>query len=300
MNTLRTPDSRFENLPGYSFAPNYIDTLTGYEGIRAHYLDEGNPDATEVFLCLHGEPSWSYLYRKMIPIFAQAGVRVIAPDLLGFGKSDKPVDEDTYTFDFHRNFLMRFIEALDLTNITLVCQDWGGVLGLTIPQDMPERFKRLLIMNTGIMTGEVNEAFIEWKAFIESDDDVPIFEVFKRHAPGISDAEAQAYEAPYPDKSYKAGVRKFPSLVATRPDSPGVDTSLKALEFWSKQWTGDTFMAVGMQDKMLGPEVMGHMQHLINGCPEPFEVPEADHFVQEHGELVATKALEHFCLRPSK
>lgn len=296
MKTLRTPDERFENLPGYSFAPNYIDDLPGYEGIRAHYLDEGDSDASEVFLCLHGEPSWSYLYRKMIPIFAKAGVRVIAPDLLGFGKSDKPVDDEVYTFDFHRNFLMRLIERLDLQNITLVCQDWGGVLGLTIPHDMSERFKRLLIMNTGIMTGEVNEAFIEWKDFIESDENTPIYEVFKRHAPGISDEEAMAYEAPYPDKTYKAGVRKFPSLVAQSPDAPGVDTSMKAISFWSEQWSGPTFMAVSMQDKMLGPEVMGHMQHMIKGCPEPMEVPEADHFVQEEGEEVALNALKQFWL----
>ncbi|MEM0964718.1 MAG: haloalkane dehalogenase [Verrucomicrobiota bacterium] len=231
MRKLRTPDERFEGLPDYPFKPHYIETLPGYEDLRAHYLDEGNPDSKEIFLCLHGEPSWSYLYRKMIPIFASAGVRVIAPDLLGFGRSDKPIDQDVYTFLFHRNFLLRFIEALDLKNITLVCQDWGGVLGLTLPHEMPDRFIRLLIMNTGIMTGQVNEAFKEWKGFIESDEDTPIYEIFKRHAPGISDAEALAYEAPFPNKSYKAGVRKFPSLVASRPDFPGVSTSLKAIQF---------------------------------------------------------------------
>lgn len=294
MKKLRTPDDRFGGLPGYSFEPNYIEQLPGYEGLRVHYLDEGNPESEDIFLCLHGEPSWSYLYRKMIPVFASAGVRVIAPDLLGFGRSDKPTEESDYTFDFHRNLLLRFIEALDLKNITLVVQDWGGVLGLTLPQDMPERFKRLLIMNTGIMTGEVNDAFREWKAFIESDEDTPIFEVFKRHAPGISDSEALAYEAPFPDKTYKAGVRRFPSLVASRPDFPGVETSLEAIPFWSEQWEGETFMAIGMRDKMLGPDVMYHMKELINGCPEPLEIPEADHFVQEHGELVAKRALEHF------
>ncbi|MEM9541679.1 MAG: haloalkane dehalogenase [Cyanobacteria bacterium P01_E01_bin.42] len=297
IEVLRTPDERFQNLPGFDFQPHYIEDLPGFEGIRGHYLDEGNPDSDEIFLCLHGEPTWSYLYRKMIPVFTAAGVRAIAPDLLGLGRSDKPVDAEVYTFDFHREYLLRFIEALDLQNITLVCQDWGGVLGLTLPHEMPERFKRLLIMNTGIMTGEVSEAFFEWKAFLDSDPDVPIFEVMKRHAPGITDAEAQAYEAPFPNKDYKAGARRFPALVATRSDFPGVETSLKAIPFWSEQWEGETFMAIGMQDKMLGPDVMYHMKDLIKGCPEPLELPEADHFVQEQGALVAVKALEHFGLQ---
>ena len=198
-----------------------MKTCRGYEGLRGHYLDEGGSGASEVFLCLHGEPSWSYLYRKMIPVFTTAGVRVVAPDLLGFGRSDKPVDEEVYTFHFHRDYLLRFIEALDLRNITLVCQDWGGLLGLTLPQDMPERFSRLLIMNTALNVGEgTGEAFAEWKALIDSDPDVPIAEVFRRHAPGISEAEAQAYEAPYPTPEYKAGVRKFPALVAETPTFP--------------------------------------------------------------------------------
>ena len=296
IQALRTPDERFEKLPGFQFTPHYLEDMPGYEGLRGHYLDEGQAESNEVFLCLHGEPSWSYLYRKMIPCFVKAGVRVIAPDLLGFGRSDKPISEDEYTFDFHRNYLMRFIETLDLHNITLVCQDWGGVLGLTLPHDMHARFKRLLIMNTGIMTGTVNDAFVEWKELIESNEDTPIFSVFKQHAPGISDEEAIAYEAPFPNKEYKAGVRKFPSLIATNEKAPGVATSLKALSFWSERWTGETFMAVGMQDEMLGPTVMSHMRQLIKGCPEPLEIHTAGHFVQEEGELVATEALKHFKL----
>ena len=293
---LRTPDDRFENLPDFPFQPHYLDDLPGYEGLRGHYLDEGDPNATEVFLCLHGEPSWSFLYRKMIPVFVKAGARVVAPDLLGFGRSDKPVDEEAYTFDFHRNYLMRLIERLDLQRVTLVCQDWGGVLGLTIPQDMPERFERLLIMNTGIMTGQVNDAFIEWKALIDSDPDVPIGEVMRRHAPGIRPEEVAAYEAPFPGVQYKAGVRKFPALIATRPDFPGVETSVRSISFWSERWKGETLMAVGMQDRMLGPEVMGHMREMISGCPEPMELEQAGHFVQEHGEEIARRALEHFGL----
>ncbi|MEM9386611.1 MAG: haloalkane dehalogenase [Pseudomonadota bacterium] len=294
VNALRTPDDRFTGLPDFPFDPHYVDDLPGYEGLRGHYLDEGDPSANHVFLCLHGEPSWSFLYRKMIPVFVESGARVIAPDLLGFGRSDKPIDDDTYTFDFHRNYLMRLIERLDLQGVTLVCQDWGGVLGLTIPQDMPERFKRLLIMNTGIMTGEVNDAFLAWKAFIDRHPDVPVGEVMRRNTPGIRPAEVAAYDAPFPDVRHKAGVRRFPSLVATRPDVPGVDTSLRAVSFWSEHWTGESFMAIGMRDPMLGPEVMGHMRALIAGCPPPMELADAGHFVQEQGEQIARNALAHF------
>ena len=296
IQALRTPDDRFENLPGYDFKPNYLEDLPGYEGLRGHYLDEGDPNAEDVFLCLHGEPTWSFLYRKMIPVFVSAGVRVVAPDLLGFGRSDKPVDDTVYSFDFHRNYLINLIKTLDLKRITLVCQDWGGLLGLTLPQDMPERFNRLLIMNTAIMTGQVTgTAFGQWKAFIESNPNVPIGKIMKKHTPGLTDEEAAAYEAPFPNQEYKAGPRTFPALVATRPDFPGVATSKKAIPFW-QNWDGDTFMAIGMQDKMLGPGVMHHMKALIKGCPEPLELNEAGHFVQEQGEIVAIKALEHFGL----
>lgn len=297
IQTLRTPDERFDNLSNYNFKPNYIDDLKGYEGLRAHYLDEGNSDAEDVFLCLHGEPSWSYLYRKMIPVFAKNGHRIIAPDLFGFGKSDKPVDEDTYTFHFHRNFLIQLIERLDLKNITLVCQDWGGLLGLTLPMDMPNRFKRLLIMNTALINGQpAGPVFEEWKREIVEPENVDLVEVFKKHAPGISQTDAEAYEAPFPDATYKAGVRKFPKLVAQEPHLEGVATSLKAAQFWNTKWQGESFMAVGMKDPMLGPSVMKHMQTLIKGCPEEWlEIPEGGHFVQEAGgELIAQKALEHF------
>ena len=140
----RTPDDRFADLPGYDFAPHYVDDLTGYEGLRVHYVDEGPQDAGRTFLCLHGQPTWSYLYRRMIPVFLETGARVVAPDWLGFGRSDKPVDDGVYTFHFHRNMMVALIEGLELHNVTLVCQDWGGLLGLTIPPAMPERFERLI------------------------------------------------------------------------------------------------------------------------------------------------------------
>ena len=145
---LRTPEERVASLSGFLYNPFYIEHLKGFEGLRMYYVDEGPQNADHIFLCLHGEPTWSYLYRKMIPIFTASGSRVVVPDYFGFGRSDKPVDESVYIFDFHRNSLMAFIEYLDLTNITLICQDWGGILGLTLPMDMIDRFSRLLVMNT--------------------------------------------------------------------------------------------------------------------------------------------------------
>lgn len=293
---LRTPEEKFENLVGYDFNPNYLSNLNGCENMRLHYLDEGQQESDETFLCLHGEPTWSYLYRKMIPIFVKTGARVIAPDLIGFGKSDKPVHEDTYTFEFHRNYLIDLIEKLDLYNITLVCQDWGGLLGLTLPQAMPERFKRLLIMNTGLLVEPVTDpAFLEWKKDITEPEELQLNTFMQKYTPTLSEQEALAYSAPFPDATYQAGVRKFPKIVAN-PDPVCIDVSSKAFPFWSNEWNGESFMAIGMKDKMLGPNIMNYMKDIINGCPKPLEVPEAGHFVQEFGEGVANEALKQFRL----
>jgi haloalkane dehalogenase len=297
MAVLRTDDSCFVGLPGYPFAPNYLEDLPGYEGIRVHYLDEGPSDAAVTFLCLHGQPAWSYLYRKMIPVFARAGYRVIAPDLLGFGRSDKPSDETIYTFDFHRGMLCALIQVLDLQNVVLVCQDWGGILGLTIPPAMPERFTRLLVMNTTIPLGEpVSDGFDRWRAFNRSRPDLDIAGLFQRSQPDLSSDEAAAYAAPFPDARYKAGVRRFPELVMTDPGMPGIAEAKRAVQFWTTEWSGPTFMAVGMADPVLGPDVMARLRTQIRGCPAPLEVPDVGHFVQEKGDLIARAALSAFGL----
>jgi haloalkane dehalogenase/tRNA(adenine34) deaminase len=291
---LRTPEDRFDDLPDYAFKPNFIEGLNGYDGLRGHYLDEGDKNSEEVFLCLHGEPTWSYLYRKMIPVFAKAGARVIAPDLLGFGKSDKPVSEDIYTFEFHRNYLLKLIEKLDLKNITLVCQDWGGLLGLTLPQEMSDRFKRLIIMNTGLLVEPVTApAFLEWKDDILQPSELKLDKFMQIYAPTLDDKEALAYAAPFPDASYQAGVRKFPKIVAN-PDQRCIEISNRAFPFWKNNWEGESFMAIGMKDKMLGPDIMHFMSDVIKGCPKPLEVENAGHFVQEFGDLVAKEALKKF------
>jgi pimeloyl-ACP methyl ester carboxylesterase len=295
-DVLRTPDERFEQLPDFSYKPNYLDGLKEYEGLRMHYLDEGPRDAANIFLCLHGEPTWSYLYRKMIPVFTAAGHRTVAPDYFGFGRSDKPVQDDVYQFDFHRGSLMAFIEHLELSNIVLVCQDWGGLLGLTLPMDLPDRFSRLLVMNTALGTGDVklSEGFMAWRKFVHDHPDFNVGQLMKRSCPLLADAEIAAYDAPFPDETYKAGVRRFPAMVPDHPKAQGAEISRRAREWLKTAWAGESFMAIGMQDPVLGPPVMKGLRKIIQGCPEPLEIADAGHFVQEWGEEIARKALEAF------
>jgi haloalkane dehalogenase len=294
---LRTPDDRLANLPDFGWRPKYIDTLPGYDGLRMAYIDEGEAGASEVFLCLHGQPSWSFLYRKMIPLFLESGARVVAPDLFGFGRSDKPVDDSVYGFHFHRNALLGLVEALDLTRITLVVQDWGGLLGLTLPVNdgFAARLHRLLVMNTTLAVGSPpSQGFLAWRAYNRANPDLAIAALMKRASPTLSDAEARAYEAPFPDARYKAGVRRFPELVMVAPDQEGVAESLAAAAFWHHRWQGQSFMAVGAADPVLGPPVMAALHAGIQGCPPPLMIAEAGHFVPEWGGPVARAALSSF------
>lgn len=293
ISALRTPDERFRDIPDFPYPPNHVDDLKGYEGLRMHYVDAGPPAAETTFLCLHGEPTWGYLYRKMIPVFTAAGHRVVAPDMFGFGRSDKPVDDAVYTFDFHRKALMAFIEKMDLRNVTLVCQDWGGILGLTLPMDMPERFSRLLVMNTTLGTGDVqlSQGFLDWRAWVRQNPDLAAGRLMKLTCPHLSETECTAYDAPFPDHTYKGGVRRFPELVPDRPDAPGAQLSRAARDWLRRQWAGPVFMAVGTQDPVLGPPVMQALRKDIAGCPEPYEHPEAGHFVQEWGAEIARAAM---------
>lgn len=304
INAVRTPDDRFTDLPGWPFMPKYVENLPGYDGLRMHYVDEGPADADVTFLCIHGEPSWAYLFRKMIPEFTKAGHRAIAVDMFGFGRSDKPTDDNLYTYHFHRNALLAFVEKLDLKNVCLVVQDWGGLLGLTLPMETPERYSRLIVMNTGLPAGEsAGEGFAAWRAFNRANPDLAVGGLMKRATPILTDDEVAAYDAPFPDQSFKGGVRRFPELVMLTPSkdepltdiaSEGVETSLKARKFWSENWTGDSFMAIGMQDPVLGPPAMAFLRSQIKDCPEPIELAEAGHFVQEWGGPVAQAALEKF------
>ena len=294
IEALRTDDSRFESIPDWPYRPKYLEDVAG-TGLRMHYIDEGPADAP-VFLCLHGEPTWAFLYRKMIPVFLDSGARVVAPDFFGFGRSDKPVDDAVYTWDFHRDSVLSFIKRLDLTDITLVLQDWGGILGLTVPVEMPERISGLLIMNTAFGTGtEPTPGFIEWRDYVANTPDLAVDRLMKRSCPQLSDAEAAAYEAPYPGPEYKGGVRRFPALVPTSRDMDGVEISRAAVKWWSTEFDGHSFMAIGEADPVLAA-VMPAIRERIKGCPEPLRLPDAGHFVQEWGDEVARAALDAWSL----
>jgi pimeloyl-ACP methyl ester carboxylesterase len=291
---MRTPDERFANLPGFPWAPNYLE----WQGYRVHYLDvkPGTGSSSRTLLCLHGEPTWSYLYRKMIPPFLAAGYRVVAPDFIGFGRSDKPELDEVYTFDFHRNMLLHLIEKLNLSHIALAVQDWGGLLGLTVPMEMPARFERLLIMNTALGTGDapLSDGFIAWRDYVNKNPGIDCGKLLARACPQLSPAEAAAYEAPYPDAASKAGVRRFPNLVPDRPDAPGAALSRRARDWWQNAWRGEAFMAIGAKDPVLGPPVMQALRKIIRNCPEPYIHAEGGHFLQEWGGDVTREALKQW------
>ncbi|MEI6441016.1 MAG: haloalkane dehalogenase [Alphaproteobacteria bacterium] len=295
MQALRTPDDRFTDLPDFPFVPHYVDDLPGYEGLRMAYVDEGQGDRT--FLCLHGEPSWSFLYRRMIPHFLASGARVVAPDLFGFGRSDKPVDDAVYGFHFHRKALLALVERLNLTNITLVVQDWGGLIGLTLPVDaaFAARLSRLLVMNTCLAIGaSPSDGFLAWRAYAKANPDLAVGALMGRGTPHLTPQEIAAYDSPFPDITYKAGARAFPERVMTDPGMEGIEESLKAFDFWSDTWTGQSFMAVGAADMVLGVPVMDILRSQIRGCPEPMIIPDGGHFVQEWGGPIAEAALKAF------
>ena len=235
MEVLRTPDDRFADLPGYPFAPNYLDIARGDGAgtLRVHYLDEGPSDATETVLLMHGEPSWSFLYRHMIPVLVGAGHRVLAPDLVGFGRSDKPTPRTEYTFQRHVDWMTAWLTGIDLGGITLVCQDWGGLIGLRLVAAMPERFRRVVAANTFLPTGdsEPGDAFLAWQKFSQEVETFPTgFIINGGCATELSPEVIAGYDAPFPDESYKEGARQFPLLVPTSPDDPAAAPNRAAWE----------------------------------------------------------------------
>lgn len=237
MKTLRTPDDRFRNLPGYPFDPNYVEVSDGEGGsLRIHYVDEGLKKAHPVLL-MHGEPAWSYLYRKMIPIVLDAGHSAVAPDLVGFGRSDKPTERSHYTYQSHVNWMQAWLDKTGLNHITLVCQDWGGLIGLRLVANNPDRFVRVVVANTGLPTGDtpITDAFLNWRKFsLEVPDlDVGAIITMACQKPLPQDVAA-AYNAPFPDDTYKEGARIFPSLVPIEPNDPASSANRKAWEVLSR------------------------------------------------------------------
>jgi haloalkane dehalogenase len=291
MDVLRTPDDRFNDLPGFPFAPHYADIA----GMRMHYVDEGPRDA-EVVLMLHGEPSWSYLYHKMIPVFVDAGYRAVAPDMVGFGRSDKPASQDDYTYQFHVDTVTALVEHLDLRRITLICQDWGGLIGLRIAAEHEDRFSRIVAANTFLPTGDLppGEAFLRWQQFSQTS---PVFEIGRIINNGTaSDLPAEvvaAYDAPFPDDTYKAGARKYPALVPTRPDDPASEPNREAwkvLDRWEKPFLtafGDSDPITRNADKAFQARVPG-----TKGQPHT-TIAGGGHFIQEdRGEELARVAVD--------
>jgi haloalkane dehalogenase len=277
--TIRTPDERFAALPEFPFAPRYVD----FEGARMHYLDEG-PQGGEVVLLLHGEPTWCFLYRRMIPPLVAAGCRVLAPDWIGFGRSDKYLRQADYSYERHVRSLTSFVEALDLRAITLVVQDWGGLIGLPWATEHEERMARLVILNTALPTGERSPGlgFRLWRGFARF---TPVFSagwiVKAALRRPVDAAVIRGYDAPFPDRRYKAGARAFPRLVPITPDAPFADRNRAAREAFGR-WEKPTLLRFGREDPILGRAGPGFLKTVkaLRG-QEMRWVEDAGHFVQE-------------------
>ena len=292
---LRTPDSRFDSLEGYSFAPHYLDvTAPGGPPLRMHYLDEGPRGGAPVLL-LHGEPTWSYLYRTMIGPLAAAGHRVLAPDLIGFGRSDKPTQLADYTYQRHVDWVTSWITALDLRDITVVVQDWGSLIGLRIAAEHPDRFAKLFIANGFLPTAQspTPRAFSIWRGFAKYSPVLPAGRIVdvgtvRRLSRGVRDG----YDAPYPDRRYQAGARAFPQLVPTSPDNPAVPANRAA---WAAlgRWDKPVLCVFGSRDPILGKADSALISHIPGAAGQPHARINAGHFIQEDaGPELARRLLD--------
>ncbi len=324
---IRTPDERFENLPGYNFSPHYIEI----EGLRIHYVDEGDGNAKPVLL-MHGEPTWSYLYRKMIPPIANAGHRVIAPDLMGFGRSDKPIHQEDYTYKKHVDIMTQFVEELDLNGITLFCQDWGSAIGLMVVANVPDRFDRIIVSNGNLpyfkgdakqaeqmfnkwvseaepevwdpASGDVfvggigpNASFIKWVAYALKAPELPIGDGIQEQTfITLSDEEVAAYDAPFPDERYKAGARVFPSLSMTH-----LEANTKAWEEVFHVWE-KPFLTAYAEHELVTRDGEKLFQKYVPGAKNQphVTIKDANHFIQDDkGEELAQLTID-FIARTSK
>lgn len=290
MDILRTPDDRFERLPGYDFAPHYVEVSAGDGSdtrLRIHHLDEGPADAP-VVLCLHGEPSWSFLYRHMVPVLVEAGLRVVAPDLVGFGRSDKPAHRSDHTYQRHVDWVRAAVfhptDSLDLNEVTLVCQDWGGLIGLRLVGEHPERFQRVVAANTFLPTGDTDpgEAFLAWQKYSQEVAELPVGRIVAGGCTTPLAAEVvAAYDAPFPDEAYKEGARQFPTLVPTRPDDPASAPNRAAWEGLSR--FDKPFLTAFSDQDPITRGADAALRRRVPGCAgQPHTIIEGGgHFLQE-------------------
>jgi haloalkane dehalogenase len=288
-DVFRTPDERFANLPGYDFEPLYADV----DGLRMHYIDEGARDGAPV-VCFHGEPTWAYLYRKIAAPLLEGGLRVVAVDMPGFGRSDKPVDRDWYTFERHYEHVSRVLAGLDLRDATVVVQDWGGAIGLRWAVEHADRVSRLVIMNTGLFTGRVSKGFLAWRDFAERTPDLPIGFIIdggtgSELAPGVK----EAYEAPFPSAESKAGAAAFPLLVPTSGESPGAAEMLAVSDELSR-WEKPALVMFSDSDPVFPYPRAGQVFcDLIPGAGDQVRIEGAAHFLQEDaGERIGERILK--------
>ncbi len=306
MKVLRTPDERFDRLPGFEYEPHYVEVSTGdgTGSLRVHYIDEGPPAATDTLALMHGEPSWCYLYRKMVPVLVGAGLRVIAPDLIGFGRSDKPTERGDYTFARHVEWMgAALFDVLGLSGLTLVGQDWGGLVGLRLVAERPDRFRRVVAANTGLPTGDLDmgEAFQAWLRFSQEVPELPVGRIVSGgcvdHLPPEIIA---AYDAPFPDESYKAGARQFPKLVPNHPDDPAAPANRRA---WEVLRGFDKPFLCAFSDR--DPITRGADQLFVSQVPGAQGQPHATitgagHFLQEDRGPELARVVADFVARTSK
>jgi haloalkane dehalogenase len=293
MDVFRTPDERFENLPGYPYQPHYVSV----DGLRLHHLDEGSG---ETVLCFHGEPSWSYLYRHMLDRLVANGYRVVCPDLVGFGRSDKPTDQGWYSYDRHVETVSRHIEQLDLEDVTVVVQDWGGPIGLRWAVENPDRVARLVILNTGLFSGRVSKGFMAWRDFVERTPDLPIGVIVQGGTTTELPPEVvAAYDAPFPSLESKAGASRFPMLVPLAPDQPGAAEML-AVKDALAGWEKPVLVAFSDTDPVFPYPIAGEQfTELIPSAGEQVRIEGAAHFLQEdRGVQIADVMMEAFSEAP--
>ena len=301
MQILRTPDKRFADLHEWTYEPTYTEVTAGEHTLRIAHYEAGRSDAVTTVLCMHGEPSWSYLYRKMIPVFTAAGHRVIAPDLVGFGRSDKPAHTSDYTYELHVDWMSQWLVANDLGSLTLVCQDWGGLIGLRLLAAFPDRFARLVVANTFLPVGDrpPGDGFMRWRKFSQ---EVPQFPVGKIVEGGcarkpLAPEVVAAYDAPFPDETYKAGARVFPTLVPISLDDPSSaanQAAWKVLESFNKP----VLTAFSDSDPVTGGGERGFQQRVpgTNGQPHTTLV-NAGHFLQEDAGEELARVVNDFIAR---